>query len=61
MTRREVSSHEPTEALCAWLRALRAVMATPMAYSEVYQSLKTGVVDGAENNWPSFMIQVNHF
>ncbi|RBO84762.1 TRAP transporter substrate-binding protein [Marinomonas aquiplantarum] len=28
--------------------------ATPMAYSEVYQSLKTGVVDGAENNWPSY-------
>lgn len=28
--------------------------ATPMAYGEVYQSLKTGVVDGAENNWPSY-------
>jgi len=28
--------------------------ATPMAYSEVYQALKTGVVDGAENNWPSY-------
>jgi tripartite ATP-independent transporter DctP family solute receptor len=27
---------------------------TPMAFSEVYQSLKTGVVDGAENNWPSY-------
>lgn len=27
---------------------------TPMALSEVYQSLKTGVVDGAENNWPSY-------
>ncbi|MBN1847017.1 MAG: TRAP transporter substrate-binding protein [Deltaproteobacteria bacterium] len=27
---------------------------TPMAYGEVYQSLKTGVVDGAENNWPSY-------
>ena len=26
---------------------------SPMAFSEVYQSLKTGVVDGAENNWPS--------
>lgn len=26
----------------------------PMAYSEVYSSLKTGVIDGAENNWPSF-------
>lgn len=27
---------------------------TPMAYSEVFQSLRTGVIDGAENNWPSF-------
>ena len=28
--------------------------ASPMAFAEVYQSLKTGVVDGAENNWPSY-------
>lgn len=28
--------------------------ATPMAFSEVYQSLQTSVVDGAENNWPSY-------
>lgn len=34
--------------------------ATPMAYGEVYQSLKTGVLDGAENNWPSFESS-NHF
>ena len=27
---------------------------TPMAFAEVYQSLSTGVVDGAENNWPSY-------
>lgn len=28
--------------------------ATPMAFAEVYQSLNTGVVDGAENNYPSY-------
>ena len=28
--------------------------ATPMPYGEVYSSLETGVIDGAENNWPSF-------
>ncbi len=28
--------------------------ATPMAYGEVYQGLLQGVVDGAENNWPSY-------
>ena len=27
---------------------------TPMAFAEVYQSLKTGVVDGSENNPPSY-------
>ena len=34
--------------------------ATPMAYSEVFQSLKTGVIDGAENNYPSYESS-NHF
>jgi tripartite ATP-independent transporter DctP family solute receptor len=28
--------------------------ATPMPYGEVYTGLKTGIVDGAENNWPSY-------
>ena len=28
--------------------------ATPMAFGEVYTSIKTGVVDGAENNWASY-------
>lgn len=28
--------------------------ATPMPYGEVFQSLKTGVIDGAENNFPSY-------
>jgi tripartite ATP-independent transporter DctP family solute receptor len=28
--------------------------ATPMPYGEVYSSLQTGVIDGAENNYPSY-------
>jgi tripartite ATP-independent transporter DctP family solute receptor len=28
--------------------------ATPMPYGEVYSSIQTGVIDGAENNWPSY-------
>lgn len=37
----------------AMVRALGAD-ATPMPLGEVYQSLSQGVVDGAENNWPSY-------
>ena len=28
--------------------------ATPIPFGEVYTSIQTGVVDGAENNWPSY-------
>lgn len=28
--------------------------ATPMPYGEVYTGLQSGVIDGAENNWPSY-------
>jgi len=28
--------------------------ATPMPYGEVYSSIETGVIDGAENNYPSY-------
>ena len=27
---------------------------TPMPYAEVYTGLQSGVIDGAENNWPSY-------
>ncbi|SFR06465.1 tripartite ATP-independent transporter solute receptor, DctP family [Poseidonocella sedimentorum] len=33
---------------------------SPMAFGEVQQALKTGVVDGAENNFPSFR-SVGHY
>ncbi len=35
-------------------------VATPMAYGEVYSGLQTGVIDGAENNWPSYE-STSHF
>lgn len=28
--------------------------ATPMEFGQVYEALSTGVIDGAENNWPSY-------
>ena len=39
-----------------WVALLEAMgaNATPMPYGEVYTALKTGLVDGAENNYPSF-------
>lgn len=33
---------------------------TPLPYGEVYSALKTGVIDGAENNFPSYDTQ-SHF
>lgn len=39
-----------------WIAMMEAFGAnpTPMPFGEVYSSLETGVVDGAENNWPSY-------
>jgi tripartite ATP-independent transporter DctP family solute receptor len=39
-----------------WVAMMQAVgaNATPLPYAEVYTALKTGVVDAAENNWPSY-------
>ncbi|WP_343715212.1 TRAP transporter substrate-binding protein [Inquilinus sp.] len=39
-----------------WIAMMQALGAnpTPMAFGEVYSALETGVVDGAENNWPSY-------
>lgn len=33
---------------------------TPMAFAEVYQALNNGVIDGAENNYPSYE-STNHY
>jgi tripartite ATP-independent transporter DctP family solute receptor len=39
-----------------WVSMMQAMgaNATPLPYAEVYTALRTGVVDGAENNWPSY-------
>jgi len=37
----------------AMVQALGA-NASPIPFGEVYSSIQTGVVDGAENNWPSY-------
>lgn len=39
-----------------WVDLMKALgaNATPLPYAEVYTALKTGVVDAAENNWPSY-------
>jgi tripartite ATP-independent transporter DctP family solute receptor len=38
-----------------WLAMMEALgaNATPMPFGEVYSALETGVIEGAENNWPS--------
>ncbi len=41
------------------VEALGAV-ATPMPFGEVYSAIQTGVIDGAENNWPSYY-STSHF
>ncbi len=41
------------------VQALGAVP-TPMAYGDVYSALQTGVIDGAENNWPSYDSSSHH-
>jgi TRAP-type C4-dicarboxylate transport system substrate-binding protein len=33
---------------------MKGANATPMEFGQVYEALKTGVIDGAENNWPSY-------
>ena len=44
---------QESELMVGLVTALGAV-ATPMPFGEVYSALQTGVIDGAENNWPSY-------
>jgi hypothetical protein len=39
-----------------WVSLMQAMgaNATPMPFGELYSALQTGVIDGAENNWPSY-------
>ncbi len=50
---------QESELMVGMVSGLGAV-ATPMAYGEVYSGLQTGVIDGAENNWPSYE-STSHF
>jgi tripartite ATP-independent transporter DctP family solute receptor len=43
----------PSDIFVGLVRALGA-NPTPLAYGEVYSALQTGLIDGAENNWPTF-------
>ncbi len=44
---------QPSDLFVGMINALGA-NPTPMPYGEVFTALKTGIVDGAENNWPSY-------
>ncbi len=44
---------QSSDVFVAMVEALGAA-ATPISYGEVYQALLQGVIDGAENNWPSY-------
>lgn len=44
---------QQSDLFVAMIEALNA-NPTPMPYGEVYTALKTGIVDAAENNWPSY-------
>lgn len=43
----------PSDLFMAVLRGYGA-NATPLPYGEVYSAMQTHLIDGAENNWPSF-------
>lgn len=44
---------QESELMMGMVETLGAIP-TPMAYDKVYSGLETGMIDGAENNWPSY-------
>ncbi len=50
---------QESELMADMVEALGAT-AVPLGYAEVYSSLERGLVDGAENNWPSYE-SMNHY
>lgn len=50
---------QPAPVPVAMVKALGAIP-TPIAYGEVYSALQTGVVEGAENNYPSW-VSAGHY
>lgn len=50
---------QESELMVGMVQGLGAI-ATPMPFGEVYSGLQTGVIDGAENNWPSYE-STSHF
>lgn len=62
-SRREVKTPEDMKGLKIRVQQSKLMMGmvsalgaspTPMSYGEVFTGLQSGVIDGAENNWPSY-------
>ncbi len=45
---------QQSDLMVGMVNSLGAI-AVPLAYGEVYSGLQTGLIEGAENNWPSYM------
>ncbi len=50
---------QESELMADMVEALGAA-AVPLGYAEVYSGLERGLIDGAENNWPSYE-SMNHY
>ncbi|MBL8669893.1 MAG: TRAP transporter substrate-binding protein [Alphaproteobacteria bacterium] len=50
---------QQSDLFVALVNALGA-SATPMAYGEVLSGIQAGIIDGAENNWPSYRSSQHH-